>query len=217
MTLAEIAEMFVRAAEIERMPEPVGPQPPRSLALPYTHDFADKAGWGTDRLKEEREAFWRRFWSQPSAREIGNIDILYGLFREAVPSEAERRALLAWANAHAGGRDFEKWCVRREKIAPETGRRRKNRALERIRSKIVALTSPKRGMHDETGGEPPLPDRAENGHLDAILQSPAPTVWRDATARPVLHGHPEDFRWATARNKRRRQREKRRRDREEKG
>src|SRR6185369_9084356 len=92
MNIGEIAERFIRAAEIERAShEHVGPAPLRAQQLPYVHDQADKNGWGKareqrvvkkgkliqgdwldeheDPLAAERKAFWERIGIMPTARE----------------------------------------------------------------------------------------------------------------------------------------------------
>lgn len=68
MNIGEIAEKFIRAAEVERASrDHVGPKPLRAQALPYVHTYAHKAGWrkelgdklerGADPLAEKRKAF----------------------------------------------------------------------------------------------------------------------------------------------------------------
>lgn len=68
MNEGEIAELFIRAAEVERSSrEHVGPAPLRAQKLPRVDDFPDKLNWrkepgaklekGADPLTEERKRF----------------------------------------------------------------------------------------------------------------------------------------------------------------
>lgn len=88
MNIGDIANIFIRAAEIDRNShEHVGPMALRAQQLPYVHDWNDKAGWrkepgdklakGEDPLAEERKAFWERLASMPSATEISAIEKLF--------------------------------------------------------------------------------------------------------------------------------------------
>ena len=82
ITTSDIAEAFIRAAEIERdNREHVGPKPVRSLNLGYVHSWADKAAWRKepgdklvtlDPYADERKAFWERLHSMPSAAELSS-------------------------------------------------------------------------------------------------------------------------------------------------
>ena len=114
MNIGEIAEKFIRAAEVERASrEHVGPKPLRAQALPYVHSYADKAGWrkepgdklecGADPLGEERKAFWERMGLTPTAQEIAELDGVYDLLL-IVENDGQRRALLAWARSKVGGK-----------------------------------------------------------------------------------------------------------------
>ena len=87
ITTSEIAEAFIRAAEIERAcREHVGPKPVRSLNLGYVHSWADKAAWRKepgdklmtlDPYADERKAFWERLHSMPSAAELSKMESLH--------------------------------------------------------------------------------------------------------------------------------------------
>ncbi|MCO5085137.1 MAG: hypothetical protein M9939_26710 [Mesorhizobium sp.] len=150
MNIGDIALRFIRAAEVERASrEHVGPSPLRAQQLPYVHSFADKAGWrkepgdklerGADPLAEERKAFWERMGMMPTAEELRDLDGLYDLLM-MVDRDEERRALLAWARSKVGGKAFRRWCFQVEGIHPETGRRRKDRALTRISAHLNGNT-----------------------------------------------------------------------------
>ena len=225
MNIAEIAELFIRAAEVERAtPGHVGPAQPRSLQLPYVHDWVDKLGWAKvagdklkeDPLKEERRLFWERMGFRASAHELSELERL----REwllIVDDERERRAMLAWSLAKAGGRSFRRWCMKIEGILPETGRKRKNRALAKIEGELSRSGSQR--VTNSVEGR--LSNAHEIGHVSDTLDEATPArtspkersnSWRaDPVFKPI--GVPEfrDFSWAQKRNaQRRRQREKKR-------
>lgn len=227
ITVAEIQEMFIRAAEIERAdPQHVGPAQPRSLNLPYVHDWVDKLGWAKtkgdhleeDKLEEERRIFWEKIGLRPTARELAELDGLRNLLLK-VDDEGERRALLAWARAKAGGRAFSKWCFKVEGIHPETGRRRKNRAI----AKIMGEVSRSDAQHSQKAEIRVLRQQADSDDkYDRIGEDARgekrPTHWMDDTAfLPFIPDSPEaDFSWAEKRNERRRQlRKKKQRDEQE--
>lgn len=222
MNIGEIAERFIRAAEIERaIPEHVGPMPPRSVNLGYVHDWVDKLGWSKqkgdklldDPLAEERKRFWDAVRLLPSAREISELEFLRAWLL-SVTDEGERRALLAWARSKAGGKTFKHWCFKVENIHPETGRRRKDRALARI----YAHLSRSDVQHFDNGPDGVLPEPAENVDIEATFPEPSTSgprayTWRDdgAFASFIPGGIAGEFDWARKRNERRRQQEARRR------
>lgn len=219
MNIGEIAEKFIRAAEIERaMQIHVGPKPLRAQQLPYVHDYADKAGWrkevgdkliaGADPLAEERKAFWERLGVMPSAHEIAELDALYD-WLTSTDSDGERRALLAWARSKVGGKSFRRWCFKVEGIHPETGRRRKDRALMKIQAHLGGRPM----QHNENPEIRVL-------HVGAEISDVSATFAEDVGKRDGLDSwlSPDafttdfslthaDFSWAAKRNERRRQRE----------
>jgi len=213
MHIGEIAEAFIRAAEIERLaPGHIGPALPHSLALPYVHDFADKAGWGTKRLEEERQAFWDRLGRMPSAAELTSLEAIFDWLR-STDNDGERRALLAWARAKAGGKSFRRWCFKVEGIHPETGRRRKDRALAKIQAKVSGRTM----QHDDnreirvllSGAE--ISDVSDTIAEDAGKRDNLNSWLADDAFAPFMSNEPQAaFSWAKKRNEQRRQREARR-------
>jgi hypothetical protein len=224
---AEIAERFIRAAEIERAtPGRVGPAPVRSLQLPYVHDWIDKLGWrkekgdklkpGEDPLAEERRLFWEKLGLRASAEELSQLEEIREWLM-IVPDEGQRRALLAWSMAKAGGRSFNKWCFKIEGIHPETGRRRKDRAIA-----CIALELNRRALqHNENPDFEVLPEDPENEHIDANIASRVREhdgikAWAaDDAFTSILSDDPADFSWAQKRNELRRQREARKRKQKE--
>jgi hypothetical protein len=212
MDIGEIAERFIRAAKIDlNSGGEAGPRRLKAMALPYLHDQADKNGWGTERLAEERKEFWERLTSRPTAADISEADETRS-WLTSVPDESQRACLLAWADAAAGFGTFKDWCFRRG-IHPQTGTRRKDRALEHILAVLVRRIS----QHCEMGWEPVLIDTPEITDIDAILGKRASDKLRsfawaaDDAFLPFLSDAKNDFSWAQKRNEIRRQREQQRR------
>lgn len=226
MNIGEIAEKFIRAAEVERASrEHVGPAPLRAQQLPYVHDYTDKLGWrkepgdklerGADPLAEERKLFWERMGLMPTASELRELEGLYDLLM-MIEDGGERRALLAWARSKVGGKAFRRWCFNVEGIHPETGRRRKDRALARISANLVRSTT----QNSEIDCSPLLHSGPEIGHVsdtfgeDAGKREGLNNWAADDAFAPFLTDVIHDFSWAQKRNERRRQREAAKRKRE---
>ncbi|MBE1208128.1 hypothetical protein [Aminobacter carboxidus] len=223
MNIGDIAEHFIRAAEIDRATrEHVGPALVRSLPLPYVHSRADKNGWGkedgdqlvdgADPLAEERKAFWERIGVLPSAHEITELEAIHD-WLTSVGNDKERRALLAWARSKVGGKSFRSWCFKTEGIHPNTGRDRKNRALEQI----AAILARKGSHNSETGDSGELLRTHEIDDVSHTIAEDAGerdtlNSWlADGAFAKVLSPEFDDFSWAAKRNERRRQREKQKR------
>lgn len=238
------AESVIRELSLGR----VGPAPLRGQALPYVHSETDMRNWGHRRgekrskatdanacrlLPEDDDAhsiyrreFWDGFVEPPSSGEISEAHRILDLVM-VVDDDGERRALRAWSYAMAGGRPFARWCKRVEKIAVMTGRRRKNRAVE----KILAHLASKRDLHDENGLERVLPVTPEIRDVSGTLTSATQghetglnswasddafqpfmivhEVYDSGAKRISIPTQPSEFTWADKRNERRRQREKR--------
>lgn len=221
MNIGEIAEMFIRAAEVERSTrEHVGPSSKTGFWPQYVHTFADKAGWrkeigdklekGADPLSEERKAFWERLGMMATADEIRELDGLYDLLM-MVDADGERRALLAWARSKVGGKAFRRWCFQVEGIHPETGRRRKDRALARIAAHLERSGA----QNGEDDRSPLLHSGTEIDHLpDTVEEDVGGRIglnsWMADNAQPGAEGQ-ADFSWAQKRWQRRKRREERKR------
>lgn len=218
MNIGEIAEKFIRAAEVERASrEHVGPAPLRAQQLPYVHTFTDKLNWrkepgdklekGADPLADERKAFWERMGMMPTSEELRELDGLYDLLM-LIEKDEERRALLAWARSKVGGKAFRRWCFQVEGIHPETGRRRKDRALARIDAHLRG------GVVQNCANDPEalLQCGPEFGDVSGTLDEDAGrrnglNSWMaDGALASVLTDTP-DFSWAQKRWQLRRQRE----------
>lgn len=219
MNLAEIAERFIRAAEIERAShDHVGPARLRAQQLPYVHTYADKAGWrkepgdklerGADPLAEERRAFWERMGIMPSAGEITELEGLHDLLM-LVGTDGERRALLAWARSKVGGKAFRRWCFQVEGIHPETGRKRKDRALVQILKSLGSSDV----QNCKMGSDDRLRVGADFEDISATVEEVAGereglNHWAsDDAFTTFLTDGKHDFSWADKRNERRRRRE----------
>ncbi|WP_144378511.1 hypothetical protein [Mesorhizobium amorphae] len=219
----------------------VGPAPLRAQQLPYIHTRTDRNGWGKrpgekDQLLMEdadRHAVFRReFWEQhkepPSPVEVSQA-LSAKNWIMLVDDDAERRALQAWVRAMAGGRSFARWCKNVEHIAVMTGRRRKNRAVE----KILAQLDGKHHLHDENDVLGVLPVTPEFDDISDTLTGVASgcetglNSWASDDAfqpfikcREVINDHiaiqtvdapQSEFDWARRRNEVRRQREAKKR------
>ncbi|MER9355538.1 hypothetical protein NKI61_19910 [Mesorhizobium sp. M0514] len=235
MNIGEIAERFIRAAEIERAShEHVGPAPLRAQQLPYVHDQADKNGWGKareqrvikkgkliqgdwldeheDPLAAERKAFWERIGFMPSAHEISELEALHEWLL-SVGNDNERRALLAWARAKVGGKSFRRWCFKVEGIHPNTGRARKDRALARISAILVRNASQHSGSAEIRLLQPTheISDICATIPEDAGERDCLNSWIADGAFAKILSSEHDDFSWASKRNQARRQREQQRR------
>lgn len=197
----------------------VGPNPVRSLQLPYEHSWADRNGWGKIRHEEESAALWRAILNRPSPQQITEAEEALSWFG-LVGDDKERTALAAWARCMADSKRqfFKDWCAENG-IHPETGRRRKDRAITRI---FVQLNRSD-AQDCENAGLGVLPDAPEMEDIGATFPKSLPKgnpsyTWRDDDAfQPIVFARKEgtreietladDFSWATKRNERRRQRD----------
>jgi hypothetical protein len=201
MTEAEIKELFIRAAETDhRLPDTARPARLKAHALPYRHSFADMNGWGAERLEEERERFWEARAQRIGAADIGDWERCNELVA-LIDDESERRCLWHWAIGKAGGRPFAAWCRKEERIHPETGSRRKNRAVAKIAR--ILLHGPDAMETIDLSGL--LAVEAGGGETD-IEAVPKTYSWMDENAFcPTGVAELRDFSWADKRNQRRRE------------
>ncbi|MDR6818488.1 hypothetical protein J2X76_003665 [Neorhizobium sp. 2083] len=207
ITGREIGERFIRAVQIMEGLYRVGPSGGSGswIAVPYTQ--ADKNGWGSERLAAERQAFWNSINNAPRPWEITEAEETLTWLR-FVEDENERLCLTAWARCMAMEHIFKDWC-KTQSIHPETGRRRKERAILRI---LLAFDR-KPLQNNEIDVNDLLPDHPISGHKSVNIAEDAPgkRYWRPSESKPIC-GFDEslrDFSWAEAQAERRRQREKR--------
>lgn len=208
MTGRDIGERFIRAVQIMERLYSVGPSQGKAawVEVPYTQ--ADKNGWGSERLAAERQAFWNSINRSPRPWEVSEAEETQ-LWLSHVDDESERLCLVSWARCMATKEIFKDWC-KRQGIHPETGRRRKERAILRI---LLAL-SRKPLQHNEIDIDTLLPDTPETGHKDVNIAEGA-TAWQAPDSRPLACDFDTDlsgFSWAEEQNARRRQREQRKRE-----
>lgn len=252
MNIRQIEDRLIQAERIvlDLHETRVGPLPLRGQSLPYVHSEADMRNWGhkagekrsTDpradacRLRKEddeahsifRAEFWDQFMDEPTEEDATDAIHLSEQWIHLVDDEHERRALKAWAYAIAGGRPFKRWCARNG-ISVMTGRRRKNRAVEKISRQLQS----KRDLRATNGDPEVLPVTPEIGHVLATMTEPASGAetglnsWAADDAfqpivihREVINDHvavqridvtAQEFSWAAKRNARRRQQEAKRR------
>jgi len=204
MTPEEITVLFIKAMEIDRrLPDTARPAALKAQKLSFVHDWADVNGWSSED-KKERE--WQ--WLDPAKLKIRPIDVsIWEMANELISMvriESDRKCLLRWSMAQAGGKPFAAWC-RSENIHVETGRRRKNRAIESI---LVALGC-KPLQHNDNRRPAVLRSDQEFGINDVNIANDAPTYWRAPDARPMacdFDSGLQNFEWAELQNERRRKR-----------
>ena len=118
----------------------------------------------------------------------------------------QRRALLHWAIAMAGGKSFAKWC-RENKILRETGRWRKEKALKAISLALSCVEGVSKREIPQLGD---LPNRAEKDDIPVNIGKSR--SWMAEGSRPLVCDFDfelQEFEWANEQNARRRAREKR--------
>lgn len=208
MNIGDIAERMIEAAEISlHSYDPVGPKKLKAQAMPYVHSYADKMGWGGERLAEERKDFWQSLTRNPTARQVSEADEALS-WLALVDDQKQRSALAAWVDCNASGRRyFKDWCFA-QGIHPETGRRRKDRALFAILAKMVR----KPLVNNDNADLDLLPDDPETDYFADKIRDRVRTKdgigswWQDGAFQPIIAGAQHDFSWAEKRNEQRRQR-----------
>ncbi|MCZ4500971.1 MAG: hypothetical protein JWQ74_3526 [Marmoricola sp.] len=209
MTAEEITELFIRAAETDRrLPNTARPARLKAQALPYVYDYKDMAGWGSERLEEERQSFWDARSTRLRTADIADWERCNELII-LIDDESQRRCLWHWSIAKAGGRPFSKWCRSEEHIHPETGSRRKDRAVYQI---TFALA--RNGLqNNEYGQSSMLPVAPQIADIHVSIEDDAPKhSWMaDGAFNPVFNLGSHKFDWAEKRNEQRRQREAKKR------
>lgn len=246
MNIRQIRDLLIDSVRLDReLHEHVGPAPLRGQGLPYVHSFSDIAGWGkklddkecqlnaedTDSYAAFKRDFWDQFDRAPSPAEISRADAVHR-WLVLVDDEGERRALLGWVRSKVGGKSFRRWCFQVEGISPKTGRKRKDRALEKIRARLDGRII----QHDGTGQNGGLQVTHDSGDFQRTIAEGADddaglNAWRSPDARnPVIDIAYEsartgnrkvqvaeaDFSWAAKRNELRRKREAKRKKEEAK-
>ncbi|NNV20551.1 hypothetical protein EHE22_08950 [Ochrobactrum pseudogrignonense] len=200
MTPTEIAELFIRAAEVDRrLPQTDKPKALKAQSLGYVHSWEEMREWGDARHKEHRaEMFAQTKLSTADVTEWERCNKLI----LSVQDETRRRCLWNWAIAQAGGLSFTKWCAK-QGFSREAGRRRKNRAILEIFGEIVRIN----GQNYKTALNGELQVCAETGQIQVTIGDDAtekqPLNWRQD--RAISSEEDRSFEWAQARSARRRQ------------
>ncbi|MCE6073657.1 hypothetical protein GOZ89_09645 [Agrobacterium vitis] len=204
MNKAEIIEIFVKAAEVDRkLPNTARPAGVKAMNHGYVHDTADMNGWSSE---DKHAANWA--WLDPA--KVRNTTNDMGIWQASmelmklVPNELQRRALWAWARSEAGGQAFAKWCRQVEGISRQLGDWRKTAAIEGILREFDRKPAQHNGN---------VIDAAFTNHPEIEDKRFNIEVWRPEESKPVcgFDDGLRDFSWAEAQNERRRQRELRRR------
>ncbi|KHJ56291.1 hypothetical protein LA66_06930 [Aureimonas altamirensis] len=224
MTEAEVAEMFIRVAQTDQKLPRSGEKPKAygSYALPYVHSQADMNGWGSrpgerDQLKPEdreqhaahRASFWEGRNARATTAEVTEWQAAITLVG-TLKNESQRRALWAWAFSKVGLGSFKDWCFNKEGIHPETGRRRKDRAISLISRSLAGRTV----LPDDLQAQGVLAEPPENAYLEHTFEDGAQkratdNSWRsDPSLKPIFDSTIRDTSWADRRNERRRRMEK---------
>jgi len=172
----------------------------------YEHTFEDKAGWGTARLKEERELRARR--TPPSAAAIRRHDEVMNWTADLI-SEPERRLLVwKWAFCIVGSRSFANW-IRETGRARATAYRRLEFTFDAI-SLALANNLQQLPECDPQYLRQIIGDQVQDSvTLDELPTSP--TSWSAPGEQPSDLPENRDFSWADKQAERHARREAKRR------
>lgn len=203
MTHEEVAELFIKAAEVDRrLPDTARPARLKAQALPYVHDHVDQAGWGGQRYEEERQAFWDARSTRLQTSDVADWERANTLIIH-VERERDRRCLWAYAKSKAGGKPFSRWCRDVENIHRNYAKQCADRAIHQIYSYLTRNTS----IDVIEGVLAALQETPEIGHISITLDEPRRFAWMAPGAFvEAADTAARDFSWAETQNERRRQR-----------
>lgn len=237
MNKTDLADLFTKAAFVDkRLPIMAKPAGLKAQQLPYIHTITDQMGWFpvNGRTKSERIANRKKLKCMLEEGDIGRyaeerMKMLDPDHQRILPEDVSdwetvneylwlvtdvdnRKALLNWAKAKAGGVPFNKWC-KKQGIHENTGLRRKDRALGIISAHLARINS----QNNEIDVSPLLiiPPIFEHisDNISRDIEDAKPGTWMDDLAfSPVEHPETRDFSWAEKRNEARRQREAKKRE-----
>ncbi|MGB3898172.1 MAG: hypothetical protein WA973_06425 [Mesorhizobium sp.] len=205
MTELEITEQLILAVEIERAAGNVnvgpgrGPGYIKAMSLGYVHDWADKNGWGRERLKADEQEYQDSVFRRPTPAMVSEAEEALTWYA-LVANEHHRVALAAWVDCMAGHRFFKDWC-RRAGISEKTGRKRKNAAVASIHAQLVRSDV----QNCDNGSVEGLLEPGEIGHVDDRIGD----AWRGDPYSLEQSSKVLDFDWAEKRNEHRRKMAKR--------
>ncbi len=154
----------------------------------YQRTFEDMAGWGTQRLAEEREMRFRRL--PPSSAAISRHDEVMRWTGDLIDHETVRRIIWAWAWCQLTGSSFSARC-RKRGWAKATAYRRLQVATERI-SGALGNDGTLLRLPDESWLRQQMPDLP---HIDGKLgtsvdeppKSPTSQILGDERPRDTLN------------------------------
>lgn len=107
-----VRSRFVEACDTERRLPLTDMMRNKSGFWPaYQHTFEDMSGWGTERLKEEREMRAKRI--PPSAAAISRFDEVMQWSGMLIDDDTRRAIIWAWARCKATDRRFDAVCKRK--------------------------------------------------------------------------------------------------------
>jgi len=199
MTEADIAELFIKSAEVDRrLPNTARPAQIKSMSLPFVHDHRDVSGWGAERYQQERSDFFDAKSTRLTRNDIGLYEVSMELIK-LVRKPENRRALWAWASAKAGGMSIAKWARTVEHVHPETVSRRAKASITEIHHKLCSNSR----LHNQNDMDQVLPDTPEIGDKKGNIE-----VWRPEESKPLACFFDTDIaglQLADARNARRRE------------
>lgn len=212
MTELEITERLILAAEIEGAAAFVnvgpgrGPGYVQAMALPYVHDWADKNGWGKERLKQDEREFQESVSRRPTPAQISEAEEAVGWYT-LVENDDHRVALAAWVACMVDNKRqfFKDWC-RDARISEKTGRKRKDAAIARIHAQLVRSDVQNCNILADEG----LLDDPGIGDVDGRIGD----AWRGDPYSLKQASGALDFSWAQKRNERRRRQHEAKRKRE---
>ena len=210
MTELEITERLILAVEIERaagyynVGPGRGPGYVRAMALPYVHDFADKAGWGRERHKDDEKEYQDSVSNRPTPAMVSEAEEALSWY-SLVDDEDHRAALAAWVDCMAGNRFFKDWC-HQSRISEKTGRKRKNAAVTSIHAQLVRSDV----QNCRNGSVEGLLDTPEIGHVDDRIGD----AWRGEPYFLAAGSREDDFDWSDKRNEYRRKQARRKAERQ---
>lgn len=207
MTEAEIVEIFLRAAEVDRkLPNTARPARLKAVNIGIVHTFAEMTYWPAEELHAVNWAWLDPKNLRATTNDVGIWEVAMEMMK-LVPDPKKRRALWAWSRAQTGGMSFAKWCREVEKpgIQRQLGEWRQRAAIHCIERAFARKPLQHNEMADEDGftNSTEISDKKHNIE-----------VWRADDARPMACDFDkglERFEWAEMQNARRRKADLRRR------
>lgn len=211
MTEAEIAELFIQAAETERKLPATGTRPAKlkSQSLPFVHTFADMNGWGYARLREARSEIWEGIDNKLAPKDVSNWELCLRLIA-LIDNDRHRRCLSAWAASKVSGASFSAWCRDQEHITRQYGKECVTRAIRKISAELARNPL----QHNDFAQNSTLQHDGKIGDLCDIIgderDQRQPTFGMADDAKPLTFDEGlQDFSWAETQNARRRERDAR--------